>query len=107
MQLLRPKVNIAINKGLKDVGNLMVSEVKHSIAGRRPERTSVDTGRFLNSINFIQKPNVVIIKDGVKYGKYLEFGTSKVPARRHFNNSLSRNKNKIQKFLARTIKKAI
>jgi len=94
-----------VSKAMIKAGMLMQGEVKQSIAGRKAEPTSVDTGRFLNSVEFqASKDNAVIFSD-VPYAKFLEFGTGKIRARRHFNNSKDRNKQKIKRVIQNEINK--
>jgi len=84
----------------------MEGEVKESIAGHRAEPTSVDTGRFLNSVKgtktAVMKGKV---ETNVVYAEFLEYGTSKLSPRAHFRNSISRNKDNIRKFVEVEIKR--
>ena len=93
--------------GLKKAALHMQNEVKESIAGRKSEKRSVDTGRFLNSVDISIGKDDAAIFTRVPYAKYLEWGTSRLPARRHFNNSKARNVNKIKQILGQQIKKSI
>lgn len=96
----------AVTKGLNNAAMYLQGEVKQSVAGRRAEPTSVDTGRFLNSINFqVGKDNAVVFTE-IEYAKFLEFGTSRLTPRRHFRNSKDRSKRKITELLNIEIKKA-
>jgi len=107
MALLKLKgknVNGEIKESMTKVGRHMQNEVKLSISGHKAEPTSVDTGKFLGSVDFNAKPNEVTIFSPVSYAKHLEYGTSRMPARRHFNNSLDRNKQKINEMLKGQIK---
>ena len=89
------ELNGDIEKGMGEAGRFLQNEVKSSIAGHRAEPTSVDTGRFLNSVDMMSSKREAIIFTKIKYAKHLEYGTSKIKARRHFNNSKDRNKNQI------------
>lgn len=94
---------------LATIGLHMEGEIKQSIAGRRAERASVDTGRFMGSITSkvdLSKKSVTI-SDGVKYGQFLEFGTTRLAPRNHFRNSLSRNKALIKKVLGQKTKMSL
>jgi len=73
--------------GLAKAALFLQGEVKESIAGRRAEKTSVDTGRFLNSVDLEVGKEDAMVFSKVKHAKFLEFGTSKIAPRRHFNNS--------------------
>ena len=98
MAFLKVKAEL-IDKQTKEsmskIGGHMQNEVKLSIGGHKAEPTSVDTGHFLNSVDFTAQPKQVVIFSNVPYAKYLEYGTSRIPSRRHFNNSLDRNKQKV------------
>ena len=94
-------VNISMDK----VGLFMQGEVKLSIAGRRAEPTSVDTGRFLNSVQYTVGNNFVTIFSEVPYSDFLEFGTTRIQARRHFNNSLDRNEKKVRNIINAEVRK--
>jgi len=89
--------------GLVRAGELLQSEVKESIAGNRAEPRSVDTGRFLNSVELVKKDKEVIVKSDVPYAKFLEYGTSRMPARSHFRNSVARNKDKMKRIVGREV----
>jgi len=91
--------------GLNKAAIFMQGEVKLSIAGERPEPQSVDTGRFLNSVDVdIGKTDATIFSK-IPYAKFLEFGTSKIKPRRHFQNSKDRNKQNIKEIIAKEISK--
>lgn len=76
---------------------LMVeAEVKQSIAGRRTEPRSVDTGRFMQSVStshigLLQSS----VESNVEYAKFLEYGTSKIAPRYHFRNTAARSREKV------------
>ena len=89
------KIDNNAMQGINQAALFMQGEVKESIAGRRAEPTSVDTGRFLNSISLATSKNQAIIFTDIEYAKFLEYGTSRIFPRMHFRNSLSRNTNKI------------
>lgn len=84
-----------IQKVMWDAGAFLQGEVKLSIAGHKDEPTSVDTGRFLNSVEFMATKDAAAIFSDIPYAKFLEHGTSKTGARKHFGNSKDRNKNKV------------
>ena len=97
-------ISSQLKKGLKTAAFHMQNEVKESIAGRKAEPTSVDTGRFLNSVDVDLGADDATVFTGVPYAEFLEYGTSRLGARRHFNNSKDRNKAKIQSILTNEIK---
>lgn len=91
--------------GIAKAGIHIQNEVKQSIAGRKAEKQSVDTGRFLNSVGLKTFVDNAIIDSLVSYGKFLEFGTSKFPARRHFKNTANREKGRVIDIIRKEIKK--
>ena len=99
------EVNVREQIGLNKAAIFMQGEVKESIAGRRSEPTSVDTGTFLNSVQFKTGKDDAVIFSQTPYAKHLEFGTSRIPPRRHFNNSKSRNKEEVVRIINKEIKK--
>ena len=98
-----------IEKGITDGAlqgaEVLADEVRASIAGQRAEPRSVDTGAFLNSVNIATTTtrDVQVFSD-VEHAKFLEFGTSKIPARRHFSNSADRVKNEVVSKIETSIK---
>ena len=94
------------DNGIKQSGFFIQTEVQESIAGRRAEHMSVDTGRFLNSVKAsFPKKFVAVVETDVEYAKFLEYGTSKIDARAHFRNTIMRNENKIKEFITAEVKK--
>lgn len=89
------KITEGMQKGINKSAFFLQGEVKESIAGRRSEPTSVDTGRFLNSVDVVLGKDEAIVFSDVPYAQHLEFGTSRMNPRRHFNNSKDRNKQKV------------
>ena len=108
---------LSLNSAIHNAGFYMVGEVQQSISGHRNEVRSVDTGRFLNSIPIdsdMKVPFVSVIASNLPYAPFLEFGTGakyadlegvshRVAPRRHFTNSLERNKQKIIGFVNTSI----
>lgn len=82
---------------------LMQNEVKLSIAGQKQEPASVDTGRFLNSIDIRTIKNEGLVFTDIEYAKFLEYGTSRIKSRSHFRNSLYRNKTQIKNIFKESI----
>jgi len=94
------------NKAIIKAGFFIEGEVKQSIAGRKAEPRSVDTGRFINSVKNVQnKPLTSTIATNVEYAKHLEYGTSRMRARKHFRNTAARNEKKVKNFVETEIKK--
>jgi len=106
---ITPKfIRRGLAKGMKESGVLMKNEIRESIRGNKAEKRSVDTGRFLNSIDIRQDIDSVSIFSDVEHSIYLEFGVKgKFDERRHFRNSLSRNRTAIIKNIIDSIKSEI
>lgn len=81
-----------ITKAMTKSAILIQGEVKESIAGRKAEPRSVDTGRFLNSVEFEASDDNAVIFSQIPYAKFLEWGTRYISPRKHFFNSAARNK---------------
>lgn len=103
------KITDNITNNLNDTGLLMEREVKESIAGRKAEKRSVDTGQFLGSPKFKLLKKSVIIFSNLPQSVWMEFGTktkkgkTKIVERRHFRNSLDRNKKTIKDIFQRKL----
>jgi hypothetical protein len=78
---------------------LLQGEVKQSISGHRAEPASVDTGRFLNSVDVSVSSLDGIVFTPLDYPKFLEFGTSRLAPRKHFFNTKARNETKVAEFI--------
>ena len=66
-------LSINVNKAIMDGGFLVERDAK--------KRCPVDTGRLRSSINTRKTGNLeVTVMDGVDYGKFIEYGTSKMRA---------------------------
>jgi hypothetical protein len=61
-----------IRPTLDKIGYKVVAEIQR----RSREMGIIDSGAFVRSIHHKVEGNTVIIQDGVKYGKFLEFGTT-------------------------------
>jgi len=99
------KINQTI--GLTKAALFIQGEVKESIAGRKAEPKSVDTGRFLNSVDISVGKQIAKVFSNLPYAGILEFGGVNRQPRRHFNNSKDRNKQKIRQIIKDQIKKNI
>jgi len=75
-------------------------EVKLSIAGKKAEYKSVDTGRFLNSVDFQAGKDSAQVFSKLPYARNLEYGTNfKNSPRKHFRNSADRSAPKIKNII--------
>ena len=96
-------IDKGITAGLSKAAVFIQGEVKSSIAGQRAEPTSVDTGRFLNSVDFMVGNDEAVVFTDIDYAKFLEYGTSKFTARPHFRNTKSRNQDKVKDIIKEEI----
>ena len=107
LRYLRSKNKFIQNKSDLNVlkaANFYQQEVQESIMGNRVEPKSVDTGRFGRSINLDKiKSAEYKVFTNVPYAVFLEHGTSKMGARRHFSNSLERNRSKIREIVGKNL----
>lgn len=95
-----------VKKGIVNASVFLQGEVKQSIAGRRAEHVSVDTGRFLNSVEFQASQSEGRVFSQLPYAKKLEFGTGfKNSPRKHFRNSASRSTQKIRQIIKNAVSK--
>lgn len=93
-----------LNDAVHQAGFFVESEVKESIAGRRAESRSVDTGHFLQSVaTDNSKDYESNVYTDVDYGPFLEYGTTRIKERRHFRNSLERNRKKVVDFVNKKV----
>lgn len=75
------------------------------VVSNKGEAPNTDTGRLISSIQMEVTPRDVFVGTGLKYGKFLEFGTSKMAARPWLNPALESNRKKIKKLFRDTIRK--
>jgi len=89
------KITTGIRVSMREAEDLLETEVQASIMGQRAELRSVDTGEFVRSVDGQTTNDSVTIVSNVPQAKIMEFGTSRLQARRHFGNTMARNKNKL------------
>ena len=68
-----------LQKGLEKVGLIVERQAKINVTQSPPKHPRVQTGRLRASITHNVNPGEVEIGTNVVYGKYLEFGTSRMP----------------------------
>ena len=98
-------VDGATKKGVEQATLYVEGQVKDSVSGRSAEPMSVDTGRFLGSIESKTRGKTGAVLSDVEYASVLEYGNSKRVGRKHFRNTMARSKSKIDKFIRSKIKK--
>ena len=93
-----------ISQSIKESTIHIHNAVKESIARGTNAPVTVDTGRFLNSVDFELADDDGAIYTELEYAKFLEFGTSKMTARPHFKNTASKEKAKVKDIIESAIK---
>jgi len=91
---LKKSLKTRRNTLLEGVGYILESNVKNTII----LMLLVDTGRFLNSITHVVEDKRVIVKDGVFYGKFLEFGTIYIRPRAPFQTAIDDSRAEVETF---------
>ena len=93
------KVTTGIKDSMRDAKLLLETEAEASIKGQRAEHRSVDTGEFVRSVDSQITKNSVTIVSQVPQARIMEFGTSTLTPRRHFGNTMARNKGNLIKIV--------
>lgn len=88
MQEKQNKIKNELPKSVQKATLYIHSKVKESIARGVNAPTAVDTGRFLNSVDFeTTGENQAKVFTNLSYAQYIEYGTKKMAARPHFHNT--------------------
>jgi len=67
---------------------------------------SVDTGLFMGSVGLdsdMTQPFISKVQSTLPYAKHLEYGTTKIPARQHFQRPLIENMDRIKKAIKESV----
>lgn len=104
MEDKQTKFKKILPEGLREATLLMHGQIKESIARGTNAAVAVDTGRFLNSIDFDSTENMARVFTNIEYAKFIEYGTSKMSARPHFRNTADVLKAGIREVMAVKIK---
>ncbi|MFA5133005.1 MAG: HK97 gp10 family phage protein [Candidatus Paceibacterota bacterium] len=94
------RVEKELNEGVSQATMFLQGEIVKSISGAKSETRSVDTGRFMQSVQSTVNLGVGHVHTNVEYAPFLEYGTSRLSPRRHFWNSLERNRDRINEIIA-------
>lgn len=100
-------IDLAVSEGIEKATKVVKEEVTESVKGRKAEPKSVDTGQFRDSVDSSVTKDEGRIFSDVEHSIFLEFGTTRIPARRHFRNSLDRKKPEISKLIRTEVIKII
>ena len=68
-----------LQKGLEKVGRIVEKQAGENVSKTGNEHPQIKTGNLLGSITHETGEGEVVIGTNVKYGKYLEHGTSRMP----------------------------
>lgn len=93
-----------IPSGIRKATLYLHGKVKTSIARGTNAPVAVDTGRFLNSVDFDSTGNQARVFTDLEYAKFIEFGTSKMKSRPHFRNTAFIETKKIRDEMGAEIK---
>ena len=109
-------VDLAVVKS----ATLIEEELKLSIAGKKVEPQSVDTGELVDSITVMNvKPGYAEVGpekrnypgsdvDTVQTMTFMEYGTSRgISPRRHIRNTVARNKDKVRDKISNAVKVSV
>ena len=108
MKEKQDRLKMELPQSVKDAVIFLHGQVKLSIAQGINAPVTVDTGRFLNSVDFeTTGTNEAKIFTDLEYAKFLEYGTSKMEARPHFKNTTFVNQVKIKEDFNAKVKVAI
>ena len=105
LQEKQAKIEQQLPDSVKDAVLFLHGQVKTSIAHGTNAPVAVDTGRFLNSIDFdtIGKNEAKVFTD-LEYAQFVEYGTSKMSPRPHFRNTTFVNQKKVMEDMNAKIK---
>lgn len=101
-------VHDGMDLGVFQASTVYLGEVQESAIGNRAEPKSVRTGTFANTIDILKLgESSYQVFSAVKYSIYLEYGTTKISPRRHFRNSLDRNREYMNQIIADAIRRKL
>jgi len=104
IKLKNKNVKGSVKRAMNLVGIHVQGEVKTSIVGQRAETKSVVTGDFMRSVDFHTTSEKATIFSKIPYAWKLEYGTNfKNSPRKHFRNTLAREKDKAREIIKKEI----
>ena len=108
MEKKKEAIKKMLPSSVKDAVIYLHGKVKESIARGTFAPVAVDTGRFLNSVDFAGiDENTAKIFSELEYAQFIEFGTSKMNARPHFRNTAMAEEANVKWVFNNDLKKAI
>jgi HK97 gp10 family phage protein len=84
-----PDIFKAINKNFLPKAGI---EVQKEVVRTINKKNIIDTARYINSVGFKVSGDQVSIGTNVEYAPYLEYGTTKMPARPAFRPALDQKR---------------
>jgi hypothetical protein len=104
MKRKQANTRVVLPEALRKATLYLHGQVKTSIARGINAEVAVDTGRFLNSVDFDSSGNESRVFTDLEYAKFIEYGTSKMEARPHFRNTAFVEKQKIRDDMGAEVK---
>jgi HK97 gp10 family phage protein len=91
----------ALNTALPGRAKVAIMKGAYMVESDAKQFAPVDTGALRNSIETTEGNGIsAIVRDGVEYGKYQEFGTMKMPAQPFMIPAIEKNRDNIISLLA-------
>lgn len=107
MEEKQKKMTTLLPEAVREATLYLHGKVKTSIARGTNAPVAVDTGRFLNSVDFDATGNTARIFTNIEYAKYIEYGTSKMGSRPHFRNTAFIEQKKIKDDMGASLGKGL
>ena len=107
MEEKQAKMKILLPEAIREATLYLHGQVKTSIARGTNAPVAVDTGRFLNSIDFEAMGNKSKVFTDLEYAKFIEYGTSKMGSRPHFRNTAFIEQKKIRDDMGASLGKGL
>jgi HK97 gp10 family phage protein len=95
---------IARKEGISQATFYLQNKIKESIARGVNAPVTVDTGRFLNSVDAKTSDDDGVVYTDLEYAKYLEYGTTKMKSRPHFRNTAMVENSNVKEIISDKIK---
>jgi hypothetical protein len=96
MEEKQARLKVLLPESIRKATLYLHGQVKTSIARGTNAPVAVDTGRFLNSVDFDSSGNEARVFTDLEYAKFIEYGTIKMGSRPHFRNTAFKEQGKIR-----------
>ena len=106
LRLAKVQIEKGADFGVIRAGTYVTEETKASVMGNRAEHKSVDTGQFVNDIQFSKTGNAEgqVHAPDTSYAGYVEHSTRMIGGpRRHFGNTEKRTGGKVKDIIQKEI----